>query len=205
MNNHYQQTRFILGTPDARRAPPDAGAEVAFAGRSNAGKSSALNAIAGQRGLARTSKTPGRTQLVNFFSLDPDSRLVDLPGYGFAKVPEAVRMRWRHLMQAYFDRRTSLAGLVIVMDCRRPLREGDLQMLAWARQAACPVHVLLTKADKLSRGKAAGVLQAIRRDLGDQATVQLFSALKGTGVDQARAALDRMLEGNGQKRAPETE
>ena len=201
----YQQASYLTSAARPAQFVADRGLEVAFAGRSNAGKSSALNAIAGQRGLARTSKTPGRTQLVNFFSLGPDSRLVDLPGYGFAKVPEAIRMRWRHLMQAYFGRRTSLAGLVIVMDCRRPLKEGDLQMLAWAKQAGCPVHVLLTKADKLSRGKAAAVLQAVRRELGDEATAQLFSALKGTGVEEARAALDRMLEGDGQKRAPETE
>ncbi|MGI9265671.1 MAG: ribosome biogenesis GTP-binding protein YihA/YsxC [Gammaproteobacteria bacterium] len=171
----------------------DRGREVAFAGRSNAGKSSAINTITARRGLARTSKTPGRTQLVNFFEIQPDQRLVDLPGYGFAKVPEAMRKHWRKLMEAYFEGRESLAGLFVVMDCRRPLRDFDFQMLSWADYKQCPAHVLLTKADKLSKGKASAALHATRRELGENTTVQLFSALKSTGVDEARTQLDVML------------
>jgi len=189
----YGNATYLTSASRPGQFVADEGREVAFAGRSNAGKSSAINAITGRKGLARTSKTPGRTQLVNFFSLGPDRRLVDLPGYGFAKVPEAMRRGWRHLMEAYFAERSSLAGLVVVMDCRRPMMEGDRQMLAWARQAGCPAHVLLTKADKLSRGKAAAALQAARRELGTDVSVQLFSALKGSGVEDAREALDGMF------------
>ena len=172
---------------------PDTGQEVAFAGRSNAGKSSALNVIANRSNLARTSKTPGRTQLVNFFHWTDDTRLVDLPGYGYAKVPEAVRRHWRGLMQAYFESRGSLSGLVLVMDARRPLLEFDVQMLSWAQYSECPVHVLLTKADKLSRGAGSAVLHKVRREIGDEVSVQLFSALKRTGVDEARDALGQLL------------
>ncbi|MGD1976836.1 MAG: ribosome biogenesis GTP-binding protein YihA/YsxC [Gammaproteobacteria bacterium] len=201
--SRYQHASFMTSAARPGQFVPDRGREVAFAGRSNAGKSSALNAITGRRGLARTSKTPGRTQLVNFFSLGSDARLVDLPGYGFAKVPETIRRNWRHLMQAYFSQRSSLSGLLVVMDCRRPMSEGDRQMLDLARQAGCPAHILLTKADKLSRGKAQAALLAVRRQLEEAATVQLFSALRGTGVAEARGALDDML--GFKKRAPETE
>ena len=189
----YARATFLISANHPRQFVPDEGREVAFAGRSNAGKSSAINAITGRRGLARTSKTPGRTQLINFFGLDGERRLVDLPGYGFAKVPEAMLDHWRRLMEAYFRNRRSLAGLVVVMDCRRPLTDFDRQMLDWAGHAGCPVHVLLTKADKLSRGKASAALQATRRTLGPAVGVQLFSALKGTGVDEARGALDSMI------------
>lgn len=178
----------------------DRGREVAFAGRSNAGKSSAINAITARRGLARTSKTPGRTQLVNFFSLETEKRLVDLPGYGFAKVPDAVRDHWRRLMQSYFEERDSLTGLFVIMDCRRPLLEFDRKMLGWADVRGCAVHVLLTKSDKLSKGKASAALLETRRDLREKATVQLFSATKKTGVDEARQVLDAMLAG----KRPET-
>lgn len=201
---NYQQASYLTSAVRPGQFVVDRGREVAFAGRSNAGKSSAINAITGRRGLARTSKTPGRTQMVNFFELGHDIRLVDLPGYGFAKVPATVRNRWRHLMESYFAGRRSLSGLILVMDCRRPLLEGDRQMLAWAAGAGCPVHVLLTKADKLSRGRASAALQGVRRELGDGASAQLFSALKGTGVEEARGALDRMLGGGGKKRTPET-
>lgn len=189
----YGEASYLTSAGRPAQFVDDEGREVAFAGRSNAGKSSAINRVTGRKGLARTSKTPGRTQLVNFFSLGPDRRLVDLPGYGFAKVPEAMRLGWRHLMEAYFSGRTSLTGLVVVVDCRRALGDGDRQMLEWARHAGCPVHVLLTKADKLSRGKAAEALRRAKAELGRGASVQLFSALKGTGVEQARAALDGML------------
>ena len=199
----YSDASYLTSANKARQFVGDRGREVAFAGRSNAGKSSAINAITGRRGLARTSKTPGRTQLVNFFSLGHETRLVDLPGYGFAKVPEAMRRHWRGLMEAYFSGRASLSGLFIVMDCRRPLTPGDRQMLDWAVAVRCPVHVLLTKADKLSRGKASATLHATRRDLGDAASVQLFSAPKRLGVEEARAVLDRMLgDGRTKKRGP---
>jgi GTP-binding protein len=189
----YPHIEFITSANRSSQFVADQGKEVAFAGRSNAGKSSAINTITARRGLARTSKTPGRTQLVNFFEIEPGQRLVDLPGYGFAKVPEAMRRHWRALMEAYFEGRESLAGLFVVMDCRRPLRDFDLQMLSWAEYKRCPAHVLLTKADKLSRGKASAALHATRRELADNITVQLFSALKHTGVDEARAQLDEML------------
>jgi GTP-binding protein len=189
----YGQATYLTSAGERRQFVPDEGREVAFAGRSNAGKSSAINAITGRRGLARTSKTPGRTQLVNFFSLGPDQRLVDLPGYGFAKVPEAMRRDWRYLMEAYFSGRASLVGLVVVIDSRRLLTEGDRQMLDLARFAGCPAHILLTKSDKLSRGRAAAALQAVRRELGANVSAQLFSALKKYGVDEARNVLDGMF------------
>ena len=189
----YSSASFVTSANDPRQFVPDGGLEVAFAGRSNAGKSSAINAITARRSLARTSKTPGRTQLVNFFALDDDRRLVDLPGYGFAKVPPAMRNHWRRLMTAYFERRRSLAGLVIVMDCRRPLTDFDRQMLGWAESSGCGIHVLLTKADKLSRGKASATLLATRKQLGEGVGVQLFSALKGTGLEEARRALDGLF------------
>jgi GTP-binding protein len=189
----YPDAQFLTSANKRSQFVPDTGREVAFAGRSNAGKSSAINVILGRRGLARTSKTPGRTQLVNFFSLGEGLRVTDLPGYGFARVPEAVRRHWGTLMDDYFHHRDSLAGLFIVMDSRRPLTEFDQGMLGWARAAGCPVHLLLTKADKLSRGAAASTLLAVRREVGDAASSQLFSALKGTGLEQARAVLDGFL------------
>ncbi|UCC14348.1 MAG: YihA family ribosome biogenesis GTP-binding protein [Gammaproteobacteria bacterium] len=189
----YSEARYLTSANKARQFVDDEGREVAFAGRSNAGKSSAINAITGRRSLARTSKTPGRTQLVNFFALEPGLRLVDLPGYGFAKVPEAMRRHWRGLMEAYFSSRATLSGLFVVMDCRRPMTDGDRQMLEWAVAARCPAHVLLTKADKLSRGKASAVLHATRRELTGVATVQLFSATKRLGVAEARDTLNGML------------
>lgn len=194
MHNPFQQARYLTSAWEQGDFVADTGLEVAFAGRSNAGKSSALNAIAGQRGLARISKTPGRTQLVNFFELDEQRRLVDLPGYGYARVPDRVKRHWRTLMEAYFSCRDSLAGLMLVMDVRRPLTDFDEQMLAWAESRGCPLHVLLTKADKLSRGAAGNSLQKTRSRLSGQATVQLFSALKHQGEQEARVALAAMLE-----------
>jgi len=191
----FSEASFLTSANKAAQFLPDEGREVAFAGRSNAGKSSAINAITGRRSLARTSKTPGRTQLINFFALDADRRLVDLPGYGFAKVPLAMRRHWRHLLEDYFSDRQALSGLFVIMDSRRPMTDVDQQMLAMAEAVACPVHVVLTKADKLSRGKAAATLQATRKSLANRASVQLFSALKGQGVDEARAVLETMLAG----------
>ena len=191
----FSEASFLTSANKAAQFLPDEGREVAFAGRSNAGKSSAINAITGRRSLARTSKTPGRTQLINFFALDADRRLVDLPGYGFAKVPLAMRRHWRQLLEDYFSGRQALSGLFVIMDCRRPMTDVDQQMLALADAVACPVHVVLTKADKLSRGKAAAALQATRKSLINRASVQLFSALNGQGIDEARTMLETMLDG----------
>ena len=189
----FPETVFLTSAARVEQCPPDAGAEVAFAGRSNAGKSSALNAITGRKDLARTSKTPGRTQLINFFALADGGRLVDLPGYGYAKVPEEIKARWRRLMTLYVETRASLKGLVIVMDARHPLTDFDAQMLEWVRAQGLGAHVLLTKADKLSRGVAAATLKHVRAHLGDEATAQLFSAVEKTGVDEARREVMRLL------------
>ncbi|MEE8109047.1 MAG: ribosome biogenesis GTP-binding protein YihA/YsxC [Gammaproteobacteria bacterium] len=189
----FNQAEFVISANRPAQFPPDKGSEVAFAGRSNAGKSSALNAIAGRKSLARTSKTPGRTQLVNFFVLPDGDRLVDLPGYGYARVPEAVRRHWRHLMEAYFNQRRSLAGLILVMDARRPLTEFDRQMLAWSEGVGCLTHILLTKADKLSRGKASAMLHEVRSAVDAETSVQLFSATRKSGIEQAREALMALL------------
>ncbi|MCH8895737.1 MAG: YihA family ribosome biogenesis GTP-binding protein [Proteobacteria bacterium] len=189
----FNQAEFVISANRPAQFPPDKGSEVAFAGRSNAGKSSALNAIAGRKSLARISKTPGRTQLVNFFALPDGDRLVDLPGYGYARVPDAMRRHWRHLMEAYFNQRRSLAGLILVMDVRRPLTEFDRQMLAWSEGVGCLTHILLTKADKLSRGKASAMLHEVRSAVDPETSVQLFSATKKSGVDQAREALMTLL------------
>lgn len=197
----YPDACFLTSANAPSQFLADVGREAAFAGRSNSGKSSAINVILGRRGLARTSKTPGRTQLVNFFHVAEGRRVTDLPGYGYARVPEPVRRHWGQLMDTYFRRRQSLAGLFIVMDVRHPLTEFDQGMLGWAAQAGCPVHILLTKADKLSRGAATSTLLQVRKAVGDAATVQLFSALKGTGVDAARVVLDGMLGMERQARA----
>jgi len=178
----------------ANQFPVDEGAEVAFVGRSNAGKSSAINAIVNRRGFARTSKSPGRTQLVNFFSLADRRRLVDLPGYGFARVARSVQKHWEVLLQDYFEQRESLTGVILVVDSRRLLKDFDRQMLQWCQAIGCPAHVLLTKADKLKKQPAAKSLSLVRRDLGDKATVQLFSAVKRQGLDRARQHLNDFLK-----------
>ncbi|HET8551965.1 MAG TPA: ribosome biogenesis GTP-binding protein YihA/YsxC [Gammaproteobacteria bacterium] len=193
----YQQTRFMKSAASQASLPPDTGVEIAFAGRSNVGKSSVLNRIAGIRKLARTSKTPGRTQLLNFFALDDAARLVDLPGYGFARVPQAVRERWRGMIESYLGRRESLGGLFLIMDIRHPLTAFDRQMLDWFLPGGLPVHILLNKADKLSRGRGLASLAAVRRELPEQVSVQTFSALKGDGVDEARAKLEKWLVAGG--------
>jgi GTP-binding protein len=184
--------RFLIAAHSPRQVPPDTGREVAFAGRSNAGKSSAVNAITGIKGLARSSKTPGRTQQIVFFELDGDRRLADLPGYGYAKVPEALRLHWRELMDRYLRNRRSLAGLVLVMDARHPLKPFDRELLAWCRDAGLDCHILLTKADKLSRSETAKTLREVAAASaaeGFGASVQAFSASRGTGVEEARARL----------------
>ncbi len=191
--DRYRQAVFLLGVHDLEQLPPDTGLEVAFAGRSNSGKSSALNLIAGQRALARISKTPGRTQQINFFDLGIQRFLVDLPGYGYAKVPESVRRHWQRVLQDYLAQRQALTGLILLMDVRRPLTELDLQMLDWCHHRSLPSHILLTKADKLSRGRAGVVLMQTAATLKQDypgATVQLFSALKGNGVETVRSRMD---------------
>ncbi len=191
--SHYPEAQFIKSANALSQFVPDIGAEVAVAGRSNAGKSSAINVIVNQRQFARTSKTPGRTQLVNFFSLRDDQRLIDLPGYGFAKVPTRTRAHWRDLIADYFETRKSLRGLFLIIDIRRQITDFDQLMLKFAEQVSLPTHVLLTKTDKLKRGQAATALLEVRRDLGDIATVQHFSALTRLGEDEARAKLDEFL------------
>ncbi len=191
--SQYPQARFVLSANQPGQFPPDEGVEVAFAGRSNAGKSSAINTLVNRRQFAKTSKTPGRTQLVNFFELGEGIRLVDLPGYGFARVSGAVRDHWGHLITGYFESRESLAGLFIIVDVRRGLLEGDLRMLELAESVRLPAHVLLSKADKLKRGQAANALEKAGRILDGRASVQLFSALKRSGVDEARQKLAELL------------
>lgn len=191
--SQYPEARFIKSADAPAQFVPDTGSEVAFAGRSNAGKSSAINVIVNRRQFARTSKTPGRTRLVNFFSLRDEQRLVDLPGYGFAKVADKMREHWADLMADYFETRKSLRGLFLIVDIRRQLTDYDRQMLNFADAVGLPAHVLLTKTDKLKRGQAATALLEVRRDLGDTATVQHFSALNRLGEDEARAKLEEFL------------
>ena len=199
MNPLYHKAQFLTSAAHFKDAPPDQGREAAFAGRSNAGKSSALNAITGQKSLARVSKTPGRTQLLNFFSLDADRRLVDLPGYGYAQVPEAVRKSWRSFVEAYLSRRESLQGVFVVMDIRHPLTEFDRNLVEWCLHYQLPLHIALTKADKLSRGAALDTLGRVSRtlesDYGGTIGLQLFSALRRVGIEEAHRVLDTWLQG----------
>lgn len=192
--SQYPDARFVLSANAPGQFLPDTGAEVAFAGRSNSGKSSAINVIVNRRQFARTSKTPGRTQLVNFFVLRGDEqRLVDLPGYGFARVSEATRQHWGKLLTDYFEQRQSLTGLFLIVDIRRQLSAFDRQMLKFAESVDTPLHILLTKADKLKRGQASRALLQVRQEIGERAGVQLFSALTRQGVDEARQALEQYL------------
>lgn len=197
---HFPTAEFILSAWRPAQFPPDEGREVAFVGRSNSGKSSALNAITGRRDLARTSKTPGRTQLINFFALKEGQRLVDLPGYGYAKVPAEMRNHWRELMTRYVEKRASLAGLVVVMDARRPLTEYDWEMLTWTREQDLATHLLLTKADKLSRSEAVTTFKTVTAKAAGYATAQLFSSVTKTGVDEARGTVLGMLAGKKEPR-----
>lgn len=195
----FQNASFLTTVANLRDLPADAVYEVAFAGRSNAGKSSALNALAAHKGLARVSKTPGRTQLINIFSLDDARRLVDLPGYGYAKVPVGVRDHWRELVDTYLKQRKALKGVVLIIDSRHPLKEFDRQMLAYAEAIDLPCHVVLTKSDKLSRSEAARTLALVRAELGAdgsadaRVSVQLFSATAKVGLDEARDVVMRWL------------
>lgn len=196
---NFRRAQFLVSAPSIRDCPPETGAEVAFAGRSNAGKSSAINCLTDNKKLARTSKTPGRTQLINFFSLgDANLRLVDLPGYGYAKVPKEVKKKWQEHLSEYLYERKSLKGLVLVMDIRHPLQEFDTLMINWAVERELPVHLLLTKCDKLRPGAMkntlAGVKQHMRESgVDDLVSVQHFSALKSAGVDVLVARVSEWL------------
>ncbi len=191
----HLNVKFLTSAAEARQLTPDLGREIAFAGRSNAGKSTAINAITQRSGLARVSRTPGRTQLINFFEVGAERRLVDLPGYGFAKVPERVRAHWLELLQTYFDVRESLVGLILIVDSRRGLGAQDAAMLEWALARGRAAHVLLTKSDKLTRQESLRVLRETREACADAAvSVQLFSAHAKQGIDEARAVIERWLE-----------
>lgn len=200
MSELYRSAHYTVSATQLSQLPPDTGFEVAFAGRSNAGKSSAINTITGIKALARISKTPGRTQMINFFHLDEERALVDLPGYGYAKVPEKMKLKWQATLSKYLETRQSLRGLMLMMDIRHPLKEYDLQMLGWAKQAHLPIHILLTKSDKLGRGAAGNALQQVRKQLKDfdlEASLQLFSSLNHQGRDEAIQTLDQWFELNG--------
>ena len=190
----FNKAEFLLSAPSIKQAPDDTGKEVAFAGRSNAGKSSAINTLTNNKKLARTSKTPGRTRLLNFFSLSEDCRLVDLPGYGFAKVPKAIKQAWDRNLAVYLQERQSLKGLVMLMDIRHPLQPYDWQMVRWASASSMPIHLLLTKSDKLKTGPAKSTLLKVKQELAkeslvDNLSLQTFSSLKKEGLSELNERL----------------
>ena len=189
--NPFRNAFYVLSAHELKQLPKDNGIEVAIAGRSNAGKSSAINTFTDQKSLARTSKTPGRTQQIVIFELDENRRIADLPGYGYAKVPLKLKEHWQTVMARYFETRKCLRGVVLVMDIRHPMREFDQQMLAWCDSAGIPCHILLTKADKLKRGPAQSTLLKVRRDLPASASAQVFSSSNKTGLDDL---LDKLSE-----------
>lgn len=195
MNHYFQQASFLQSATTRKTLPPEGGLEIAFAGRSNAGKSSVINVLCSQKALARTSKTPGRTQLINFFRLPDGHFLVDLPGYGYAKVPEAIRLEWQKFIESYLMQRNTLRGMVLVMDIRHPLTDYDQAMLHWAYARRLPVHILLNKADKLTRGAAGNTLLQVRKRLSEfhGVSVQTFSALGRTGLDECWAVAESWL------------
>lgn len=182
---NFHKVRFVTSAPDIRHLPNDGGIEIAFAGRSNAGKSSALNVLTHQRQLARTSKTPGRTQLINLFELEPGKRLVDLPGYGYAQVPLEMKMKWQASLSEYLQRRESLKAVVLLMDIRHPLKDTDTQMLEWATNNDLKVLILLTKCDKLNPGPRKQAVLEVRKatKMYENVIIEPFSSLKGIGVD----------------------
>lgn len=191
---HYQNTHFITSAPDIRHLPADEGIEIAFAGRSNAGKSSSLNRLTNQKSLAKTSKTPGRTQLINLFKVADNCHIVDLPGYGFAQVPLEMKQKWQKSLGEYLQKRQCLKGLVVLMDIRHPLKDLDQQLIIWAVECGIPVQVLLTKADKLKSGARKAQLLEVRQkatEFGGEVNVDLFSSLSGIGVDILRNKLDQ--------------
>ncbi len=192
----FRNAQFEISIAKSSGLPPPNGAEIAFAGRSNAGKSSAINTLAGHTRLAYVSKTPGRTQLINFFRLNCGAALVDLPGYGYAKVPENIRKQWQGLLENYLRSRENLIGLVLIMDSRHPLTPLDQQMIGWFAPSGRPIHILLTKSDKLSRNQASAARAFVQRELSGMAgqiSVQLFSSLKKTGVEEVEAVVSRWL------------
>ncbi len=199
MNNtriDFSKCKFLKSAQNPVDFPPESGPEIAFAGRSNAGKSSALNLLTRQSRLARVSKTPGRTQLINFFDLEGGARLVDLPGYGYAKVPQDMRQHWRELIESYLEQRACLRGVVVLMDVRHPLTDTDRQLLAWLQALRRPANVLLTKADKLSRAAGDKALRAVQRELAKTqpaASAQLFSATTRLGSEELQQRLAEWL------------
>ena len=197
MNSTYFQASFITSAAKLSQSPEDSGYEIAFAGRSNAGKSSAINTLCQQTSLARTSRTPGRTQLLNFFRIDDQRRLVDLPGYGYAAVAQDIKADWQGALADYLEKRECLRGVILMMDSRHPLKDYDIQMLEWANHIEIPVHVLLTKVDKLNRKEQAISLERVDAALKEFSldfSVQLFSSLKRWGVDEAHEKLDQWFE-----------
>lgn len=194
---NFRQAQFLISAETVAQCPADIGFEVAFAGRSNAGKSSAINALADHKGLARTSKTPGRTQLINFFRLDDARRLVDLPGYGYAKVSETMKVKWQKHLNEYLQQRECLRGLVLLMDIRQPLQEYDQMVIKWANASELPIHILLTKADKLKPNAARNQVFQIKKALleyGDNVSAQAFSALEKRGIKELEAVLNHWYE-----------
>ncbi|GIB90900.1 YihA family ribosome biogenesis GTP-binding protein [Vibrio cholerae] len=190
---HYQNTHFITSAPDIRHLPEDEGIEIAFAGRSNAGKSSSLNRLTNQKNLAKTSKTPGRTQLINLFKVADGCHIVDLPGYGFAQVPLEMKLKWQRALGEYLQKRQSLKGLVVLMDIRHPMKDLDQQLIIWAVECGIPVQVMLTKADKLKSGARKAQVLKVREEaktFGGDVAVDAFSSLSGIGVDTLCAKLD---------------
>jgi GTP-binding protein len=192
--NPYRSARYVISAHKLQQLPPDEGFEVAFAGRSNAGKSSAINTLTDQKSLARTSKTPGRTQQIVIFDIDTDRRVADLPGYGYAKVPAKLKAHWQKVMQKYFEQRQCLRGVVLVMDIRHPMREFDEQMLHWCSASGLPCHLLLTKSDKLKRGPAQAALLKVRKMLPPAATAQVFSSKSRAGLTELISRLNEWYE-----------
>ena len=193
-DNRYNRTVYLYSAHRLAQLPADTGKEVVFAGRSNTGKSSVINALAGQKGLARTSRQPGRTRQINFFSVDTDTRLVDLPGYGYARAPLPLRQQWGQLINAYLERRCCLVGLVLIVDIRRCLTELDRQMLNWCENSDLPVHILLNKTDKLSRHAARQALFTLENNCTDKNSIQLFSAAHKQGLEELYRVLNRWLK-----------
>lgn len=194
----FRHAEFEISVAQPNGLPPPLGAEIAFAGRSNAGKSSAINTLAGHTRLAYVSKTPGRTQLINLFRLKNGAAMVDLPGYGYAEVPLAVRKQWQKLLETYLTERYNLVGLVLIMDSRRPFTELDWQMIGWFAPSGRPIHCLLTKSDKLTHQEQIKTLRDARKalqaaDLGEQVSLQLFSSLKKTGIDEVERVVGGWL------------
>lgn len=194
MHNPYRSAHYVISAHKLQQLPPDEGYEVAFAGRSNAGKSSAINTLTDQKSLARTSKTPGRTQQIVIFDIDTERRIADLPGYGYAKVPVKLKMHWQQVMQKYFEQRQCLKGVVLVMDIRHPMREFDQQMLHWCSASGVSCHLLLTKGDKLKRGPAQAALLKVRKMLPAGATAQVFSSKSRAGLTELISRLNEWYE-----------